>query len=120
VKLFQQLIGLEAKLRQYADGAHFVREIENAGGPELLALAWQSPRTCPAQRRSRRLTAGCHACEVWRSSQRDAPLRARAQETAAPLIGRCSFPDPGAPLACAVSGGADSLALLVLAVVRWL
>ena len=45
------------------------------------------------------------------------PLRARAQETAAPLIGRCSFPDPGAPLACAVSGGADSLALLVLAVV---
>jgi len=32
------------------------------------------------------------------------------------LIGRCSFPDPGTPLACAVSGGADSLALLVLAV----
>ena len=48
VKLFQQLIGLEAKLRQYADGAHFVREIENAGGPELLALAWQSPENLPS------------------------------------------------------------------------
>jgi tRNA(Ile)-lysidine synthase len=29
---------------------------------------------------------------------------------------RCTFPPPGAPLTCAVSGGADSLALLVLAV----
>lgn len=31
-------------------------------------------------------------------------------------MGRCSFPGAGTPLACAVSGGADSLALLVLAV----
>ncbi|MGA2804386.1 MAG: tRNA lysidine(34) synthetase TilS [Acidimicrobiales bacterium] len=45
------------------------------------------------------------------------PLRARAQEAAVPLIGRCSFPGPGSLLACAVSGGADSLALLVLAAV---
>ncbi len=32
------------------------------------------------------------------------------------LVGRCRFPAPGTPVACAVSGGADSLALLVLAV----
>jgi tRNA(Ile)-lysidine synthase len=32
------------------------------------------------------------------------------------LLARCAFPPPGTPLACAVSGGADSLALLVLAV----
>lgn len=32
------------------------------------------------------------------------------------LLARCTFPDPGAEVACAVSGGADSLALLVLAV----
>ena len=33
----------------------------------------------------------------------------------ADLLARCTFPPPGPPLACAVSGGADSLALLVLA-----
>ncbi len=35
--------------------------------------------------------------------------------TVGDLLARCTFPPPGAPLACAVSGGADSLALLVLA-----
>jgi coenzyme F420 biosynthesis associated uncharacterized protein len=46
-KFFQQLIGLEAKLRLYADGERFVREIERNGGPELLALAWQRPENLP-------------------------------------------------------------------------
>lgn len=32
-----------------------------------------------------------------------------------PLLERCTFPPAGSPLACAVSGGGDSLALLVLA-----
>ncbi|HSH60600.1 MAG TPA: ATP-binding protein, partial [Acidimicrobiales bacterium] len=32
------------------------------------------------------------------------------------LLSRCWFPEEGARLTCAVSGGADSLALLVLAV----
>jgi tRNA(Ile)-lysidine synthase len=32
------------------------------------------------------------------------------------LLARCSFPAPGTPVTCAVSGGADSLSLLVLAV----
>jgi tRNA(Ile)-lysidine synthase len=31
------------------------------------------------------------------------------------LLERCTFPEPGTPLTCGVSGGADSLALLVLA-----
>jgi tRNA(Ile)-lysidine synthase len=34
----------------------------------------------------------------------------------AELLARCHFPPSGAPVTCAVSGGADSLALLVLAV----
>jgi len=34
----------------------------------------------------------------------------------APLLERCDLPPPGTPVDCAVSGGADSLALLVLAV----
>jgi coenzyme F420 biosynthesis associated uncharacterized protein len=47
-KFFQQLIGLEAKLRQYADGERFVREIERNGGPGLLALAWERPENLPS------------------------------------------------------------------------
>jgi coenzyme F420 biosynthesis associated uncharacterized protein len=47
-RFFQQLIGLEAKLRQYADGESFVREIERTGGPELLALAWLRPENLPS------------------------------------------------------------------------
>jgi hypoxanthine phosphoribosyltransferase len=35
--------------------------------------------------------------------------------SASDLLARCTFPPPGTALACAVSGGADSLALLVLA-----
>ncbi|MEA2715966.1 MAG: tRNA(Ile)-lysidine synthase [Actinomycetota bacterium] len=34
----------------------------------------------------------------------------------AQLLGRCTFAEAGTPVTCAVSGGADSLALLVLAV----
>ncbi|HVN51807.1 MAG TPA: tRNA lysidine(34) synthetase TilS [Acidimicrobiales bacterium] len=37
-------------------------------------------------------------------------------EACAPLLGRCRFPEPGTKVTCAVSGGADSLALLALAV----
>jgi tRNA(Ile)-lysidine synthase len=37
-------------------------------------------------------------------------------DSGAALLARCTFPAPGIPLVCAVSGGADSLALLVLAV----
>ena len=37
-----------------------------------------------------------------------------AASLASDLLARCTFPPPGTPLACAVSGGADSLALLVL------
>lgn len=44
------------------------------------------------------------------------PFRELAQQAASPLIGRCTFSDEPGSLACAVSGGADSLALLVLAV----
>lgn len=38
-----------------------------------------------------------------------------AIESTSELLGRCAFPAAGTPLDCAVSGGADSLALLVLA-----
>ena len=38
-----------------------------------------------------------------------------AERRLAPLLARCTFPSPGTAVTCAVSGGADSLALLVLA-----
>jgi tRNA(Ile)-lysidine synthase len=48
------------------------------------------------------------------------PAEARAglsaDPTVAGLAARCPFPPAGSPLTCGVSGGADSLALLVLAV----
>ncbi len=41
---------------------------------------------------------------------------AEAASACRPLLERCTFPGPGEPLVCAVSGGPDSTALLVLAV----
>jgi coenzyme F420 biosynthesis associated uncharacterized protein len=46
-RFFHQLIGFDAKLKQYADGERFVREVERAGGPELLALAWERAENMP-------------------------------------------------------------------------
>jgi tRNA(Ile)-lysidine synthase len=43
-------------------------------------------------------------------------MSAEAEELVATLLPRCDFPPAGAVVACAVSGGADSLALLVLSV----
>lgn len=46
-KVFQQLIGLQAKLDQYAQGEAFIVAVERAGGPELLARAWERPENLP-------------------------------------------------------------------------
>jgi coenzyme F420 biosynthesis associated uncharacterized protein len=46
-RLLQQLIGLEAKMRQYEDGEQFVAAVEAAGGPEMLGLAWRAPDALP-------------------------------------------------------------------------
>ena len=43
-------------------------------------------------------------------------LAPRSGSSATSLVARCDFPPAGTPVTCAVSGGADSLALLVLAV----
>src|SRR6202022_3277594 len=46
----------------------------------------------------------------------DGPAGRQAGPLTSILVGRCTFPEPGSAITCGVSGGADSLALLVLAV----
>jgi coenzyme F420 biosynthesis associated uncharacterized protein len=46
-KMMSRLLGLEAKMRQYAEGEVFVESVEAAGGPELLARVWRGPEWLP-------------------------------------------------------------------------
>lgn len=46
VKLVQQALGLEAKLRQYSAGRRFVEAVE-AGGDGMLSRVWESPEKLP-------------------------------------------------------------------------
>jgi coenzyme F420 biosynthesis associated uncharacterized protein len=46
-RLIQQLIGLEAKMKQYQEGEQFVEAVERAGGPELFARVWEEPEHLP-------------------------------------------------------------------------
>jgi coenzyme F420 biosynthesis associated uncharacterized protein len=48
VKLLQQAIGLDAKLRQYEAGERFIAMVEAAGGPALLARVWEAPERLPS------------------------------------------------------------------------
>jgi coenzyme F420 biosynthesis associated uncharacterized protein len=47
-KLLQQVLGLEAKLRQYAEGEQFIRAVEQAGGSELFDRVWRGPEWLPS------------------------------------------------------------------------
>jgi coenzyme F420 biosynthesis associated uncharacterized protein len=46
-KLLQQLIGIEAKLRQYEEGERFIAAVEDVGGTQLLDNAWRGPEWLP-------------------------------------------------------------------------
>src|ERR1700722_15997224 len=46
-KVMSRLLGLEAKMPQYAEGEQFVESVEAAGGPELLARVWRGPEWLP-------------------------------------------------------------------------
>ncbi len=47
-RILQQLIGIEAKLRQYEEGERFIAAVEDVGGPELLDNAWRGPEWLPS------------------------------------------------------------------------
>jgi len=44
----QRLLGIDAKLRQYADGERFVRAVDAAGGTSLLNEVWSGPSMLPS------------------------------------------------------------------------
>ncbi len=46
-KLLQKVIGLDAKMKQYAQGERFIEHVESEGGTALLDLVWQSPDQLP-------------------------------------------------------------------------
>jgi coenzyme F420 biosynthesis associated uncharacterized protein len=46
-RLMQQLIGMDAKLRQYEQGEQFIEAVEKVGGPALLARVWEAPDRLP-------------------------------------------------------------------------
>jgi len=46
-RLIQRVIGIEAKLNQYAAGEAFIEAVETRGGPELLNRVWESPEKLP-------------------------------------------------------------------------
>jgi len=46
-RILQKVIGLEAKLRQYEQGERFIEAVEAAGGPDVLARAWQGAEWLP-------------------------------------------------------------------------
>ena len=46
-KIFQRLVGLDAKIKQYAEGEHFIEAVETAGGAALLDRVWEGPENVP-------------------------------------------------------------------------
>jgi coenzyme F420 biosynthesis associated uncharacterized protein len=46
-KLLRRLLGLEAKMRQYRDGAKFVRAVTATVGTDGFNAVWSSPQTLP-------------------------------------------------------------------------
>ncbi|MGH9044763.1 MAG: zinc-dependent metalloprotease, partial [Acidimicrobiales bacterium] len=47
-RLLIQILGLEAKFRQYQEGENFVRAVEKIGGRTLFDQVWQGPEWLPS------------------------------------------------------------------------
>jgi len=53
-KVVQRLVGLEAKLEQYAAGARFIAEVERERGERGIERCWESPSELPSLEEIRR------------------------------------------------------------------
>jgi coenzyme F420 biosynthesis associated uncharacterized protein len=47
-RILMQLVGLEAKMRQYEQGERFIAAVEDSGGEALLAEVWKTPENLPS------------------------------------------------------------------------
>jgi coenzyme F420 biosynthesis associated uncharacterized protein len=47
-QMFQKLIGLEAKMKQYELGERFIERVEAVGGDELMNRVWEGPEMLPS------------------------------------------------------------------------
>jgi len=123
-RVVTSLIGLDAKMRQYEQGEQFIASVEGAGGPDLFARVWRALNGAqPAEIREpdRWITRRVGPRSPWHLSRRRHPANCRhlgGSEWQDPVCcagGRCSFPARRSGDRRSV-GGADSLALLVLAI----
>ena len=48
-KLLRRLLGLDAKMAQYRDGAVFVRHVVDTVGMDQFNTVWTSPETLPSK-----------------------------------------------------------------------
>ncbi|BAS15057.1 conserved hypothetical protein [Arthrobacter sp. Hiyo8] len=48
-KFIRNILGLDAKMRQYSDGAKFVREVVAVAGMEGLNRVWESADKLPTE-----------------------------------------------------------------------
>lgn len=47
-RIFERLLGLELKMRQYEIGRSFCDEVVREGGPATLTRAWSTPASLPS------------------------------------------------------------------------
>ncbi|MGO4455132.1 zinc-dependent metalloprotease [Arthrobacter sp. RAF14] len=57
-KFFRRLLGLDAKMRQYTDGARFVRAVVDRVGMEGFNKVWERPENLPTE-------AEIHDADTW-------------------------------------------------------
>ena len=57
-RFFRQIMGLDAKMRQYSDGARFVRAVTGQVGMEGFNRVWERPENLPTE-------AEIHSAKLW-------------------------------------------------------
>ena len=87
VRLLQQLVGIEAKMRQYQLGETFIRAVEKTGGPAALARVWEGADRLPTMEEIR------HPDDWFALDRTGAARRSLMPAPGADeLLGRCTFP----------------------------